>query len=344
VIPITLGGNELPFVLDTAATHHMFDISLQPQLGTSLGHARLEAGGSTVSTLDVEQCLTPELRLGTMPVAASPSGKSPLFDLKEMRDVLEEDIRGVVGAPFLRDKLVQLDFDHGLVRVSQSGGCVHMLGRCFPLRLDHDGRPCVDNVRVGSHVASFRIATAYTGSVGVHKWLFDALLTDAELRIEGGLSEGHALAGRRQSRQGRLTALALGEFRVNDVMVYEASDNLIGLGFLSRFTVTFDAAERIVYFRASERFGLPERLDQSGLHVVSKGGAFEVSKVRAGSPAAAAGIVPLDMIVKLDGVPCSTMRMIKFHTRLSELTGKLVAVTVQRGNQQLELVLDLQED
>ncbi len=68
-----------------------------------------------------------------------------------------------------------------------------------------------------------------------------------------------------------------------------------------RFAVTFDYPHRTLTLVPGKDFAAPEEFDRSGLFLVAKSGRTIVAGARAGTPAAAAGILPGEALASVDG-------------------------------------------
>lgn len=151
---------------------------------------------------------------------------------------------------------------------------------------------------------------------------------------------------------------------------YQERDGSLGGGFLSRFTVTFDYGNEMVRFKKNHRFNDPFNYNMSGLTLEHQGmelvkmerqanvnsnpakgddsfarnsvsvitevelslvPKYVVADVRAGSPAALAGIKKDDEIININGKP-------SYHYKLSQLIemftseqGKRIIIEYRRG-------------
>ncbi len=196
LLPVELTGKIYPFLLDSGSSHHGFDITLRKHLGNVLEAGTASFGGS--SRMRIEKFTTPSLRIGTLVVVAPPDRVSAVLDFARLREAMEQDIRGVIGASFFREKLVQIDFDQGRLSVASRTKKHGYLGKQIPIRIDGDGVSSIDGVQIGDHSESFKIATgAYIG-VELHRWLFNALLNDGQMSLEDGQVSMRTLVGQRR--------------------------------------------------------------------------------------------------------------------------------------------------
>ena len=75
----------------------------------------------------------------------------------------------------------------------------------------------------------------------------------------------------------------------------------LGRGYLSRYCITFDFPHDTIYLRPSKEFGRVDFYDLSGMRVVKRDDAADVTRVLNDSPAAAAGLAVGDALTTIDG-------------------------------------------
>ena len=338
LLPVQMAGNVYPFVLDTGSTDHSFDISLREHLGTPNGRAR--ARGTGQATIQLETFKTPLLRVGSFDVPPSARGTSPVIDFARIRLLTEQDVRGVLGASFLKEKLVQFDFDQGILRIAPRSCEDNTIGKPLPLTFDKNGRPWVDNLQIGDKTESFMITTGANHGIEVHKWLFDALLADGKL-TELPVISGETHAGPVRSRRGRLADFKWDVYSHHGIVVEEGVGNAIALRYLRRFVVTLDATGHRVYIRPGIYFNRTDYIDISGLDVRRRDRAIVAVAVGRDTPAERAGILVGDEVITINGVACRDMRQLEFTKRLAESTGTQLTLTLARQGKPVDVTLEL---
>lgn len=104
----------------------------------------------------------------------------------------------------------------------------------------------------------------------------------------------------------RAQSLAMGDVREDRPLITLLGndiggeiDGIVGMSFLRRLNLSFDAQGRKLWVRPSRQAPAPERYGMSGLWLDHDGDRIKVAAVGTGSPAAAAGIVEGDRIVDL---------------------------------------------
>ena len=128
---------------------------------------------------------------------------------------------------------------------------------------------------------------------------------------------------------GTASSFTLGRFETKDVRTVIYRDNIIGLGYLSRYVVTFDFPRGAMYLRPGKQFDRQDAYDASGLFATMRDNALEVIFCDIGSAAHEAGLQEHDAIVALDGQPVSRMNQSSFRKTILQ-RGRTVHVHFKR--------------
>jgi hypothetical protein len=160
---------------------------------------------------------------------------------------------------------------------------------------------------------------------------------------------GGAGGGETKGKMGRIKSVRLGAFTLKNVLAsfYEKKlvpielDGNLGNGFMSRFNLTFDYANKRVYLIPNKTFADPFETGMSGfLADKTSAGIFAVKLVRPDSPAADAGLAVNDRIVAVNGIPAGKMTKDELHKASGILGGRLELVIERDGKRQnMALVL-----
>jgi hypothetical protein len=117
IVPVTIQGKQYPFCVDTGCTQTAFDTSLIPLLGPRIDNIEVQGPAKTVQ---IERYTPPKAYLGKLPL---PQQEPALVtDLSAFRGVGGHDIRGLLGMDFLRQYVVRIDFDRGMLTFQKSIG------------------------------------------------------------------------------------------------------------------------------------------------------------------------------------------------------------------------------
>lgn len=333
-VPVTVGGKTYPFVLDTGSTNTAYDLSLQEALGRPLRAIELKTamGAKTVNVFR-----SPKARLGSLDLAA---GEEVIgVDLAFLRQVSGQDVYGIVGMDFLYKHILRIDLDRGRIDLMKS----------VPATPGHPvdffwgpGRvPVIEADVAGLGAKEFRVDTARGGfgSGELRTALLEGLVAKGKCMVAGE-ANATGVKGSLVSRIGKLDGFTLGRHTHRGLYFGESERNLLGLGYLSRFVVTFDFPGGRMYLAKGRHFDRPDPLDMSGLHLLRIDGEVVVHSVDKGSPAAASSIRPGDVILdfrdrRLPPLPLRSLRL-----TLSE-EGAEVNLTVIRGRERLPVSLRL---
>jgi membrane-associated protease RseP (regulator of RpoE activity) len=174
---------------------------------------------------------------------------------------------------------------------------------------------------------------------------------------------GRGLGGAITGKIGRIHSIELGNRTIHNVLVnfpdpdsYFPDSLLVsrvdrngtlGGELLSRFTVVFNFPQEKFYIKPNQQIKRKFYYNMSGLNVRAKGSAlnmFEVTEVREGSAGERAGIVPGDLILSINNLPTSSMRLEDINALFNSKPGRKLKLVISRGgiSQPVELVLTAQ--
>ena len=174
-----------------------------------------------------------------------------------------------------------------------------------------------------------------SGNLGVLE--IGSLTTNGKLRELGKTLE-ESISGTKSVRTFQGTVVKVAGFAIQSPIFhesYERNPNILGMGFWSRFVVTFDFPGRKVYLRKSIGYGRRDRWNASGLHLWKRLDSIEVHSVDQDSPASQAGLKKGDVLIELDGLNPSNTSLFDLGTALCR-GGELTCV-VRRDSQQRRL-------
>ena len=263
LLPVRIGAMDHFFVLDSGSNTTLLDATLCPG-----DPKRVVTADGPEGKVDVKIYTTPTASVGKLPLA--PLKFVLARDLTQIRRVFGDPIEGILGMDFLHRYVVHVNFDKGEVLFLRSAPID--AGNEVPLGWDPDsGLPRVDAELVPGESTSFVIDTGNCG-------LESGNLTRLEMRtlakkhgfrqVSTDLAE--SLSGRSTTRSYQGKVLRLGVFSVESPVLGESSINMLGLGFWSRFTVTFDSPESKLYLRKGDNYSRPDRWNLSGLHLLNR--------------------------------------------------------------------------
>jgi PDZ domain/Aspartyl protease len=333
IVPVTIDGHEYQFVVDTGCTNIVVDKSLEHKLvpipsfnlvkeiSDDFDEHRLVGGTVGQSEL----------------VVTGPAG---CRDLQPFRMWSGHDIRGILGMSFLKGKIVRFDFDEGKLTILRSFPAPP--ANTFPLAYNRGKIPILDFEFSANQATAFKLDTGWRGDDCGHfePTLFEELTRDGHLTLTGETGRAFSFYGVQTLRHAKLKQFRLGRFHNNNLGFVSGRSNFLGLGYLSRFVVTFDFQNDRVHFQKGSHFDKKARENKFGAILYRAGGDTIADKVFPESPAGVAGLRAGDRILTIDGRDCAELSLFEladlFATAGAHL--RLVVLDVS-GPRAVEVVL-----
>lgn len=330
LVPVRFGGKDHLFVVDTGCTNSVFDPSLPLGAVRESVKASTPDGEITVNLYD-----PPVASVGVLPFRVA--NKVASFDLKKFSEADGRPVKGILGMDFLGQYVVHVDFDKGELLFLKSAPTDHR--EVVPMFWTAENVPEVECFLTGEEKIRFRIGTGQSGvcSGALQTQLMARLVAKDKFRKVASSSKTTA-SGISDSTEFQGRFLALGGFGVerpvfNEILMF----NQLGLGFWSRFAVTFDFPGRKVLLSKGEGYGRPDRWALSGLHLEQQGGVVVIVRVDKGSAGEAAGVKPGDVFLRLNDLRAGEASLYEIGAALSE-AGKFT-IQLRRGARKHELTM-----
>lgn len=305
IIDALMAGKPYRLLLDTGSTACGFDTAHRAALGRPIGKATLITGGDDRTVEMFAPQLLTIAGLQFRPRGALGCAATPLVE----RDGARVD--GVIGMDVLGRLVVSIDFDAGKLRIYTSADS--SMGTPVPMLCKRGKAGELWFVRAAlgrNRTEDFLIDTGSTVefSGGISQDVFDALSSDGELLHVPPASHGRAESilfaggGSMEMRAARLHRLAIAGFTHEGLYFFrERNRSALGLGYLSRYTITFDFPKRVMYLRPGGRAAEADRCNRSGLLVEPRGDVMNARWVASGSAADVAGLKRGDAVLFVDG-------------------------------------------
>lgn len=287
---------------------------------------------------------------------------APVIPLDSMMaGSLGRSVDGLFGTTILNEYVVEMDFDASqFVLHDPATFEVPAEATVVPIQwTEQTQRPTVpatvhfadgDTVE-GRFILDFGMGGAFratTGFTNEHR-LTERITPSIDSNSETGL--GGAL----ESMLVRPTALSVGSLRVERPVLslaretagadaFPAShDGLIGLGFLDRYRVFYDAPGSRLVLVATEHADVPFAYVVTGLRMEPFGGPDAwplVASVRPGSPAAAAGLRAGDVVVQARGDDTQGWTRHEWSAMLAAETSGSIDLRIRRADETRSLTLN----
>jgi hypothetical protein len=341
-VPVTLEGRTFTFALDTSSVYSIFDVSLRSLLGKPRRSASIFSeflGGMGRG----EVFVAPKAFVGRLPI--EDLGVVECADLSQAKEICGRPIDGLIGCSWLKHRVVQIDFEAGVIRFLRSAGKEHTSA----IRITHPSvlflslpDPAVEVELPGENRVLFEIDTSPRGDHGtLENDLFDRLTRTHHLALLGRTLP-EAVGAKDATAYGELDRVTLGTIHDRDLTFSRGRANRLGLRYWSRFVVTIDFPHDKLYLRSGRRLTAVEPRDVSGLHLRRMGDVTRVEFIDDGSPAQRAGIERNDNLVSVDGNAAAAADLVELRRKLSKPSGS-VKLTVSRRDRCIEAPLELVE-
>ena len=326
LLPVTIHDRAYSFLLDTGATGNAYDISLLPSakpIRTVI--SRTFSGKASVPIYE-----GPKSNVASMPLEHGEG--ITISNLKALSIATGYNVKGMIGMSHLRNHIVQIDFDRGIVRFLEKES--RLEGERFELSTDLGVYSI--NVKLGTtESAAVIVDTGFNNELSLESGVFDLV------RFSGELKESRPRRYRivsangvvSSTRRGTLAELSFGTFNFTDVAVSRSNGiNAIGLALLSRFLVTFDFPNQKLYLKPGKTFGRPSWRDASGFAMMVKEDRVVIVDVDTGSAAADIGIEDGDILLEVDGRDARKSSLFELRVLFTR-AGEKHRLKVRRGDE-----------
>lgn len=296
----TVNGKPVLALLDTGAPYTAIDTEFAQQNGIKL--VRTVAAGKR--RIDVYSGAIDVMRIGPI---AQLGGRLSAIDLSSMQTLMKAPLTMVLGADYLRNVAIELDFDHSRLRIRPSG-TPGPQGIKVPLSIVGYANRFVISMQVGGvPVNRVLIDTGINATLTVTTPIWKRLSLDG-IRVTSAQAEG--LYGREIWPLARLEGVAIGPAAIpgkmdvladSDGILNSPVDGLIGMEALRTYNIFLDAKAKTMILsprQTPHKFPAPGTLGLLGVRV-DKG--FSAQHVMKGSPAALAGVVDGDVVCSVNG-------------------------------------------
>lgn len=332
LVPVTVAGKDHPFVVNTATTATLFDISLP--LGQPVDVLTVNGAEKKV---EIKVYNPPEAKLGSVSLRPLPGVFGE--DLNSIRQVTGLPIRGILGMDFLGRHVLHIDVEKGEFLLLKSAP--KSAGEELPISWEPGGLPYVNGELAPGESVRFVVDTGMGGLDSGSLGILELQSLARRHRVhEIGKSFSVTISGIRSSSMFQGGVLRVGGFSVRSPIFTElrgSTPNILGRGLWSRFAVTFDFPGRKLYLRKSAEFNRADRWNASGLHLWRRLESIEVHSVDQDSPAARAGLKKGDIIIELGGVDAGKSSCFELFEILC--MGGQIACTVRRGSRERRLTM-----
>ncbi len=285
-------------------------------------------------------------------------------DYLELRNYLGTDVHGILGYELFSRFVVRIDYQNKMLSLmSPSRFRPKRPYTMLPIRIQ-DTKPymLVPLSINGTHTLNAKLLIDTGAS---HSLMLE---TDSDPRLhlpENTVSGvvGRGLGGAITGKIGRIYSIELGNRVIKNVLAnFPDPDSYypdtlflsrvdrngtLGGELLSRFTVIFNFPNEKIYLKPNNQLKRGFYYNMSGLNIRAKGASlnmFEVTEVRQGSAGERAGVLPGDLIISINKLPTSSMRLEQINALFNSKPGRKLKLVISREGVTLpvELVLTMQ--
>lgn len=343
----------LNFIFDTGDQVAIIDLARAKELGLPLA-GELKVGGAGPNSLTGAYVKDSSFSIPGLDGFSQPVRIA--IPLGGMSHQLGQDFDGIVGAEFIKQYVVEIDYQASVIRLHDKNTFEYSgKGQSIPVALNFAGHPIIDGEVTPEGQASvkgkFVLDLGSGGSLALSSlFVSERHLpgpTTKTIRILGGGGAG----GEITEQVGHVTSLKIGPYLIDKPLALFSEDKggalagheLIGnIGYYiaSRFKIFLDYSHQRMILEPAANFSDSFDRASPGLRVVAEGDDYRIFRVKNlldNSPASEAGVQKEDIITAVNGSAAAKLTL----SQIVELFEKPVAhkISVRRGDQTLELTL-----
>ena len=341
------GSPPLGFVLDTGDRFAIIDLARAKEMGLGLGGEIAVMGAGAHST-------TGAFTSGATFTVAGLDGFSQsvilAVPLSPLAPRFGRNVDGVVGADFIKQFILELDYQRRVITLHHKDRYVYMgPGESVPMHLNAESHPVIEaevTPMGGEPIAAKLVLDIGASGALVLNSPFVAKhrLPGADVKTARGLG-GVGTGGRAAGRTGRLSRLRIGRLVLSSPVTFfsedragalasEAVDGSVGQQVIGRCKIFLDYSHERVVLEPIGAFTETFEGISSGLLIQAEGKSYDVFRiddVLDGAAGYESGLQRNDVIIAVDERPASQWTL----TELLEMFERPVVyrVTVQRGGQ-----------
>jgi len=334
LVPVTIGGREYQFLIDTGSTCCVVDRSLQSALTTTGTTSRVN-GKADMPVYQLQRTFVGKTRI---PV----TGTAVCIDLQPFRECSGHDVRGILGMSFLKGRVVMLDFDAG--RMTLLPSLPTDVAGATMLYYNETGIPALNLDIADRRTVTFRLDTGFLGGTAgnLDASTIAGLTWDGSLKDTGRRSGLTWIHGDVPAREVQLSRTRLGAYEHQGLPFIEGHFNVLGLGYLSRYFVVFDFQNNQLLLKRGQRYDKPNRQNMLGARLVRRGGDTLVLGINPATPAYDGGLRDGDRILSIDRRDTGEFSLFELRSLCSD-RGRRISLVAQGNAEPRELTVELAE-
>lgn len=343
----------LSFILDTGAHMAIIRSQTAEELGLSL-YGSVNSGGAGAGSMAGQRVKDARWTLLGLEGFSQPVTLALPFPA--LPAGLGQDVDGIIGGEFIREFVVDVDYQARALTIHDRKTFDYRgKGHTLPLEFSSNSHPVVRATVTpvgGKPVEDRFVLDLGSGAALILHSPFVAThgLLGPQSKTLRAIGMGGA-GGRSVGRVGRVSALQIGPFTINEPITTFSQDKggafadsslggNIGAQIASRFRTILDYGRRRIILEPSATYGEPFDRASSGLAVRAEGAdyrTFRVREVLEDSPATEAGVREGDVITSIDGVPAEKFTLSLLLETLQKPSAQ--QLNIRRGEETIKVVL-----
>ena len=346
------GSDPLPFLLDTGFDYSVIDAGVATALSLTVSDpdtvpqpgGPVEIGMTTATTLGVPGGDLLDWPLRAIPIAAA-------------AQIVGREFAGIIGHDILAERVWRIDYESGQMTVYDASSVLPADGAEIPVEViaaEPFIEAAIEQPHAGAIPGKFKLDTGSTDVAGLNKNFHDGagVLAPGQATIS---VPGVAVGGETTGILYRIDAFRIGPYSITSPVIgatlesggfeNRADAGTIGAAILRQFTLTLDYPRNRILLEPNGAYGEPTGEDLSGLWLVAQGEDFSIAKARfviPDSPAARAGVLVDDLILAVDDVPVSELRLSGVFDLLRTGAGSTRVLRIDRDGEILEIPVRLE--
>lgn len=336
-VPVKIGDETFLFVLDTGCSMTVVDKSLEKFLGPV---TKYEIANTGIGEIEVGIHKRPEVEIGDATLSRMkirPAGLIASADLSMVRDRDDPDIYGFLGMDLMRDWVVMLAFDNGLLAIwREHPPSFEFGGERVALQFGPHGRPQVQAKIRGNLKQLFEIDTGMDFTVSLPREQYVQEINSGRIH-QTNTTSLWTLGGEGESGLARPYRIELGRFKHDNLVVHYSHSASIGLPYWRKYRVVFDFPGQAMLLANGKRYPYPDVSDRGGIRLKRSNGKC-VLAADVGSLGHQMGIRDGDVLTVIDGVSAGEAGgWIEKRLEMNDIGH--VRLTIQRGNSEYNVVI-----
>lgn len=350
IVPVVLNGQlPLKFILDTGVRTTILTEKAFSDILNLTYSRRFQVSGPGGEKV-VEAYVTNNVTLDMPGIHGQGHAMLVLEqDYLELRNYLGTDVQGILGYEVFSRFVVEIDYEGRRLTIA-SADSYRPKKRYQELSMEiMDTKPYIE-VPVRMHDGQVLITKLLVDTGASHGLMLDPS-TDSKITIpERNVTSliGRGLGGPISGKIGRIQSIEFGRYKLDEVIVnfpnasdYNFADTLtstdifrngsIGGELLRRFTVVLNFPMDKMYLKKNAAYRKKFNFNLSGLTLKAKGARlrnYEITDVREGSTAYAAGIVIGDELVSVNGISASEFNLNGLNSVIDFKPGKQIRLGI----------------